>query len=1144
MPSFRFVFLMVVCLFGCLPSLMAQYPRRELKMIWPADSVLTLDSLTPLLPTLQNPEDTGMRFRHEFSSNRLKIIRYSRKSDSVRLRYTAFPFPINRPVYRYPPAAFDSLIGFADYPGRRIPLAPKRDELFSLPGIQKSGVISRGLSLSNGQNGFVNSSMNLQLEGMLPGDIRLTALLSDQSLPFQPEGNTSQIRELDRIFIRLEHKKAELLAGDVLLKSGGNSSFFRLFRNIQGAELKIHPDSNGKSQTRIAAGIAKGKFASVIVPVREGVQGPYRLRPPDNPELTFVILAGSERIWLDGRLLKRGFNQDYVIDYNTGELTLNNNQMLTRYTRLRCDFEYAERNYSRSSLLAEHEENLGRIKIFAGYYQEQDNPYRPLGFTLDSANLSTLQLAGDSPASAFLSAIVAVSSENRVSGNLYYEKRDTLLNGSSLEYFTAASGNAAQVYQLSFSETLPGLGDYVLKANLGNGRRFEFAGPGLGNYRIGKPAVLPDKKALSRAGMEINLGKGHRLDAEAVLSMQDANRLSSLNENNNTGNAQRLGWSWSRSTIGKWVPTASAGIALTRLSSNFRGIDRFRDIEFERDWNGQAGDTLSADDLLLESHLVAGAERRWNVSARSNLRQKGLNVKGYQQWLEWNQKTGPFRLETAGSLMENQRGSGRAGWKKLSSRIMLAEGKMLPFYRFQLDENEIRDKENEVRATAMHFRSHSLGIRSADSAQSNFSAIYTYREDRSPTEGIMKKSLFSHNAEIMAALFPGGNHQVELSGNYRLAQLAGLAKKEENLSARLDYRGSAGDGFLRQELVLTANTGQEARRSFQFLKINAAGEGNFQWIDFNGNGLQELDEFVEALRPEDRQYIKIFTPTSEFIPAYTRSLNYRLHLGSPAAWQNQNGLRRFIARFVLLSSLNEDRRLTGGNLAERYLPLSGKDGDQVLSAARILRNTLFFNRSRPDFGAELSSLNSLSKVLLSNGFSRREGKEWRFLLRKNIGSNLNLSIRALQFRRLLQSDALAGQNFLLSGIETGPELAWQPGISHRLSGQLLMAKRQNGRGEDQAEIWQTTLDYRSGMAGKRNLNAQIRYSEIRFRGNTQSAAAYELLEGLLPGKNLTWTLNVQQKLTQGLQLLLSYEGRKSENQRIIHLGKVQASLLF
>jgi hypothetical protein len=1123
---------------------MAQYPIREKKFPWPSDSTLEADSNTIVLPSLFCPDDSSMRFSLNLKTNRIRLLCFSGKRDSIRLRFATFPFPAYRPVFRYSSQSYDSLIGFADYPGRRIRLAEKREELFSLPGIQKSGVISRGISLSNGQNGFVNSAMNLQLEGQLSPEIRLTALLSDQSLPFQPEGNTAQIRELDRIFIRLDHRKAVLTAGDVLLKSAENATFFRLFRNIQGAEFVFQPDSLGQRKTRIAAGIAKGKFASVVLPVREGVQGPYRLQVSGNPDIQIVILAGSERIWFDGRPLKRGFNEDYVIDYNTGELTINNQHLITRYTRLRCDFEYAERNYSRSSWMAEHEEEIGRVKLSIGHYQEQDNPYRPLGFSLDSANLRVLQHAGDQPSRAFLSGFTPVLPSQRTAGVLYYEKRDTLIDGASLDYFAPASSQNQDVFQLNFSETLPGAGDYRLDANLGNGRRFVYAGPGKGNYRAGKQAVLPNRKSMSRARMVLDAGNGHWLDAEMAISLQDANRLSSQDDADNSGNAQRIGWNWRRPEGKNKGVKSSTSLAFTRLSKLFRGIDRFRDIEFERNWNGRGGDTLSNDDLLLEGNALIEKEDQFQFSLRSNWRQKGQNVKGFQQFIDWKQKVGLLNLDNNGFWMFNQRLGGKAEWRRWNSRIALNRFKIIPFWQFQMDENEIRDSSGRIQATAMHYRAHSLGLMNADSVRNPIRLIYSYREDKAPQSSEMQTALYSHNAEWSAAISPGAGHELGLTGNYRLAKAVGIHRPEENLSARLDYRGSVGDGFLRQELVVTANTGQEARKSFQFIRMNAPGEGSHQWIDYNGNGLQELDEFVEALRPEDRLYIKIFTPTQEFITAYTRSLNYRLHLGTPLSWQRGNGFQKMLSRLVVLSSISEDRKLSSGSLSERLLPLTGNDGDQVLSAAQVIRHTLFFNRSRSDFGAEVSWLQSLNKSLLSNGFSRRMNQELRGLLRKNLGSSINLSLRYLQFSRAMSSDALMAQNYQITGWETGPEIAWQPGISQRISGQILASQRGTSTGEEKAKSWQGILEYRAGMAGNRNINGILRYSEIQFAGRAQSAVAYEMLEGLLPGQNLTWTLNIQQKLAQGLQLLLSYEGRKSTGQRVIHLGKVQASLLF
>ena len=59
-----------------------------------------------------------------------------------------------------------------------------------------------------------------------------------------------------------------------------------------------------------------------------------------------------------------------------------------------------------------------------------------------------------------------------------------------------------------------------------------------------------------------------------------------------------------------------------------------------------------------------------------------------------------------------------------------------------------------------------------------------------------------------------------------------------------------------------------------------------------------------------------------------------------------------------------------------------------------------------------------------------------------------------------------------------------------------------------------------------------------------SAIGYELLKALQPGKNITWTLSWQQKLFNGLQMNLFYEGRKSGDLDIIHIGRMQVMAMF
>jgi hypothetical protein len=220
------------------------------------------------------------------------------------------------------------------------------------------------------------------------------------------------------------------------------------------------------------------------------------------------------------------------------------------------------------------------------------------------------------------------------------------------------------------------------------------------------------------------------------------------------------------------------------------------------------------------------------------------------------------------------------------------------------------------------------------------------------------------------------------------------------------------------------------------------------------------------------------------------------------------------------------------------------DQEQLLSANRIFRNTLFWNRTQSNFGGEYSQINSQQKTLLSNGFTLRKVTEQRLLIRKNLNSWLNLTPQASIFERSVASDALTAQNYRLKGFELGPEVSFQPNGNHRITGSFQWAKKNNLTGEEQTRLLKSGIEYRLNSKSNRTINTTFRVTNIVHQGNAQSPAAYELLEGLLPGRNLTWGLNLQQKLAQGLQILFTYEGRKSENSKTIHIGKMQANLLF
>ena len=88
------------------------------------------------------------------------------------------------------------------------------------------------------------------------------------------------------------------------------------------------------------------------------------------------------------------------------------------------------------------------------------------------------------------------------------------------------------------------------------------------------------------------------------------------------------------------------------------------------------------------------------------------------------------------------------------------------------------------------------------------------------------------------------------------------------------------------------------------------------------------------------------------------------------------------------------------------------------------------------------------------------------------------------------------------------------------------------------------MEGRLSQVNKRTVTANLRYIFISYQGEQSSVVGVEMLNALRPGNNLTWGLNVQQRLSNGLNISLNYDARKAQDNKTAHIGRMQVSLLF
>lgn len=1125
-----------------------------------SSDTLHLDSMS-LVPEsvhlfLENGQELDTNLYQIDAAKSLIILDPSVKKqhNNLGVSYRTFPFNLSKPLSHKSLDDLNNSSQDANAPPLIYQSNPKKQEdLFGLSDFTKSGSISRAVSVGNSQDLSVASNLNLQIAGNITPDLKLTASITDNNIPIQPDGNTQQIQDFDKVFIMLSHKNGKLIAGDYEIKKP-NSHFMNYHKKAQGAYMDVHFALSKKKdapQLRTYGGIAlsRGKFARNEIIGIEGSQGPYKLQG-SNFERYIVVLSGTEKVYIDGKQLTRGQNHDYVIDYNTAEIIFMPGILITKDKRINVEFQYSDRNYASYLLNAGMEYSSKKLNLATHYYKESDLKDQPLDQELSPAQEQLLYNIGDSLHLAISPKADSIAFNG---SEVLYKKIDSL--GYSPVYVYSTQPDSA-IYRLSFSMVGAGNGSYVQVKSAANGRVFKWVAPisGIlqGDYAPVVLLVTPKKKRMLTIDASYKIFKNTRIKAELAMSDYDQNLLSPYDKANNKGLAYKVGLdnriNLNRKKQSPWQLVSN--INYEYVDQNFVAIERYRSVEFSRDWNVKNYDNK-------EQHLFDLGIRLQN----KNQGFVGYKFKTYQMQNDYSalrhQLKGNLNLHRQwhtdfdANITESKESNQNTNF--IRHRLNLSKG--LKWFRIgigeEAEDNRFRNKlSDSLTKQSFAYQEFKAYIENNDTSKNKFRIHYKWRDDKVQNHNNLKSAMTSNEIGLSMALIKSRKSKLRLTFSYRQLEIADstltTVRPDETGLGQIDHNLRLWKGALIANTFYQIGSVMEVEKEFSYIEV-AAGQGVYSWTDYNGNGIKELDEFEVAAFADQANYIRVYIPGTNFVKTFGNQFSTSIMLNFARIWRRaDNKFLRGLSHFANQLVYRSGHKTLSDDVWEIANPFyTNMNDQQILSLNSNFRNTFYFNRTHPKYGADISYRKNNMKILMTNGSEQKSLGEWQVKLRWNLSRKWQINLRLNDGQKTANSEFFNNRDYYIDYYSIEPKLVFQPTKYFRVGINYTNGEKLNQIGlQESVTSNSMSLNAKYNLLSKGIVSGNIQYISLKYKGAQNGPVAFEMMDGLRSGDNFTWAITYQRTILKNLQLSINYNGRKPADTDIIHIGTMQLRAYF
>lgn len=1072
--------------------------------------------------------------------------------DTLTLRYQQFPIPRKiyaRSLFETKASTSSAMDYNPDYASRYLSIDANESEG---DDIQYTGSFVRGITVGNNQSSAINSGFNLNLGGRLRSGLEITANLTDANIPIQPDGNSASIQEFDKIFIQFKKDSHKAIIGDFDITEISPSHLLKMDRKLQGIHYEMKAPINNKLNLKVGgtAAVTRGLFARNTPSAIENNQGPYKLFG-NNGEAFIIIIAGTERVFVNGELMKRGIENDYVINYNIGEITFTARRMITQDLRIVVEFQYSDRNFFRYTLEGNASLEHKNWNIYSQVFTENDSKNSPINSKLTTAQLQRLAAIGNKIDSAYVSS---ENSENWDAARILYKKIDSTVAGITYPNVYVWSQNSRDtVVRVVFTLAGQGRGNYKLGATSANGAVYEWVAPIAGQMQGAyTPEILlstPKTQLQAIVGSSIRWNQSQSTMVELSYTNNDLNTFSQVDDEKNNALGIILGHQVQHKIDS--LRSLKFSVNQEYIGANFNPTTRFRNNEFQRDWSLNMPTRYDREQSI--TNLSSAFQSKYfNSKLSTNFyfipnyfagNQSTIEVSGTIKRMNYSMEHRLLNSSIADSNTFFYRPKGFISYSLAETNPVSVE---VGFFN-EMKRNST--KTISLTNNSFEWQNYYLSLKK-NKGKHQFDFRYIYRtEAYADSSQFLAPQVLAHTFSLSGNSEIGSSQTLSYVLNYRNFNSSMANSTGEilhNYLGKMEHQVQLWRGMVRSNASYEVKAGREQRMQLTYIRA-PNGYGNYAWKDLNNNGIFELNEaFVSPIITENT-YMRFFIVLPEFIPANQASYAHLIWIQPKSIWYDQTDFRKFLSKFqyqLRLDMAKKIRTISDFGFIDYINPLGQfRDTSIVFSRSNIFQQ-LSFQKNEAKLGMDLEYIYSDAKNLLSNGIEGTSTMAIALKSRVELSSFLTLTGRYSTGHRHITSEFFTERNFKYVDNQIENTLSCILRQNMKINVNAIYGFRSTGT---QYNIQQQgDLEFKMTRKNDGIIESKLSILNQFYEANTPNPQIeLAMLNGIQRGVNYIWNLTVGQKLTKLFQLNVIYNGRKNmQSPNIIHSGNVEVRAVF